>query len=221
MNVITTAIEGVVIIEPRIFEDARGYFFESFSQREFDEKVAPILGHTVTFVQDNESKSSYGVMRGLHFQRPPYTQSKLVRCVKGAVLDVAVDIRKGSPTYGQHVECLLCAHDEEGERIAREYENKSRSSFLVPPSSMIGLQFFVPRGFAHGFAVLSETAVFQYKCDEFYHPEADGGISILDDSLGIDWRIPTDKAILSEKDTKHSLLKDFDTPFNVNTNLYK
>ena len=207
MNVIKTAIDGVVIIEPRIFEDARGYFFESFSQREFDEKVAPILGHTVTFVQDNESKSSYGVMRGLHFQRPPYTQSKLVRCVKGAVLDVAVDIRKGSPTYGQHVECLLCAHDEEGERIAREYENKSHSSFLVPPSSMIGL-------------VLSETAVFQYKCDEFYHPEADGGICILDDSLGIDWRIPTDKAILSEKDTKHPLLKDFDSPFYINENLY-
>ena len=220
MNVIKTAIDGVVIIEPRIFEDARGYFFESFSQREFSQKVAPILGHTVTFVQDNESKSSYGVMRGLHFQRPPYTQSKLVRCVKGAVLDVAVDIRKGSPTYGQHVECLLCAHDEEGERIAREYENKSRSSFLVPPSSMIGLQFFVPRGFAHGFAVLSEIAVFQYKCDEFYHPEADGGISILDDSLGIDWRIPTDKAILSEKDTKHPLLKDFDSPFYINENLY-
>ena len=135
--------------------------------------------------------------------------------MKGAVLDVAVDIRKGSPTYGQHVECLLCAHDEEGERIAREYENKSHSSFLVSPSSMIGLQFFVPRGFAHGFAVLSETAVFQYKCDEFYHPEAEGGISILDDSLGIDWRIPTDKAILSEKDTKHPLLKDFDSPFDI------
>ena len=220
MNVIKTAIDGVLIIEPRIFEDARGYFFESFSQREFDEKVAPILGHTVTFVQDNESKSSYGAMRGLHFQRPPYTQSKLVRCVKGAVLDVAVDIRKGSPTYGQHVECLLCAHDEEGERIAREYENKSHSSFLVPPSSMIGLQFFVPRGFAHGFAVLSETAVFQYKCDEFYHPEADGGISIVDDSLGIDWRIPIDKALLSEKDTKHPLLKDFDSPFDINVDLY-
>lgn len=220
MNVIKTAIDGVVIIEPRIFEDARGYFFESFSQREFDEKVAPIVGHTVTFVQDNESKSSYGVMRGLHFQRPPYTQSKLVRCVKGAVLDVAVDIRKGSLTYGQHVECLLCAHDEEGERIAREYENKSHSSFLVSPSSMIGLQFFIPRGFAHGFAVLSETAVFQYKCDEFYHPEADCGISILDDSLGIDWRI-ADKAILSEKDTKHPLLKDFDSPFDIKIDLYK
>jgi len=187
MNVIKTAIDGVLIIEPRVFEDARGYFFESFSQREFDEKVAPILGHTVTFVQDNESKSSYGVMRGLHFQRPPFTQSKLVRCVKGAVLDVAVDIRKGSPTYGQHVAVELT-------------EDNHR-------------QFFIPKGFAHGFAVLSETAVFQYKCDEFYHPEADGGISILDDSLGIDWRIPTVQAILSEKDTKHPLLTDFDSPF--------
>ena len=182
MNVIKTAIEGVVIIEPRIFEDTRGYFFESFSQREFDEKVRPIV-----FVQDNESKSSYGVMRGLHFQRPPYTQSKLVRCVKGAVLDVVVDIRKGSPTYGQHVAVELT---EENHR-----------------------QFFIPKGFAHGFSVLSETAVFQYKCDEFYHPEADGGISILDDSLGIDWRIPVDKAILSEKDTRHPLLQDFESPF--------
>lgn len=182
MEVIKTAIEGVVIIEPRIFKDARGYFFESFSQREFEEKVGKI-----NFVQDNESMSSYGVMRGLHFQRPPYTQSKLVRCVKGAVLDVAVDIRKGSPTYGQHVAVELT---EENHR-----------------------QFFVPRSFAHGFAVLSETAIFQYKCDNFYHPEADGGISILDDSLGIDWRIPTEHAILSEKDTKHPLLKDFDSPF--------
>ena len=182
-NVITTAIDGVVIIEPRIFEDARGYFFESFSQREFDEKVRP-----VTFVQDNESKSSYGVMRGLHFQRPPYAQSKLVRCAKGAVLDVAVDIRKGSPTYGQHVTVELT-------------EDNHR-------------QFFIPKGFAHGFVVLSETAVFQYKCDEFYHPEADGGINILDVSLGIDWIIK-DKAILSEKDTKHPLLKDFDTPFDI------
>lgn len=187
MNVIKTAIDGVLIIEPRVFEDARGYFFESFSQREFDEKVAPILGHTVTFVQDNESKSSYGVMRGLHFQRPPFTQSKLVRCVKGVVLDVAIDIRKGSPTYGQHVAVELTEDNH--------------------------LSMFIPKGFAHGFAVLSETAVFQYKCDEFYHPEADGGISILDDSLGIDWKIPTDKAILSEKDTKHPLLEDFDSPF--------
>ena len=182
MEVIKTKINGVYIIEPRIFNDARGYFFESYSQREFDEKI----GH-VEFVQDNESKSSYGVMRGLHFQRPPFTQSKLVRCVKGAVLDVAVDIRKGSPTYGEHVAVELT-------------EDNHR-------------QFFIPKGFAHGFAVLSDVAVFQYKCDEFYHPEADGGISITDESLGIDWRIPVDKAILSEKDTKHPLLKDFDSPF--------
>lgn len=189
MEVIRTAIDGVVIIEPRIFRDARGYFFESFSQREFDEKVRP-----VRFVQDNESMSSYGVMRGLHFQRPPYTQSKLVRVVKGAVLDVAVDIRKGSPTYGQHVAVELT---EENHR-----------------------QFFVPRGFAHGFAVLSQTAVFQYKCDNFYAPEADGGISILDDTLGIDWRIPVQQAILSEKDIRHACLKDFDSPFDYNMNLY-
>ena len=182
MNVIKTAIDGVFIIEPRIFEDSRGYFFESFSQREFDEKVGKI-----TFVQDNESKLSYGVMRGLHFQRPPYTQSKLVRCVKGSVLDVAVDIRKGSPTYGQHVAVELTEENH--------------------------LTVFIPKGFAHGFAVLSETAVFQYKCDEFYHPESEGGISILDDSLNIDWRIPTNQAILSDKDTKHPLLKDFDSPF--------
>lgn len=182
MIVLETSIEGVVIIEPRIFEDGRGYFFESFSQKEFDKMVRPI-----TFVQDNESKSSYGVIRGLHFQRPPYTQSKLVRCVKGAVIDVAVDIRKGSKTYGQHVAVELT-------------EDNHR-------------QLFVPKGFAHGFAVLSKTAVFQYKCDEFYHPEADGGISILDDSLGIEWNIPTEEVILSEKDTYHSLLKDFDSPF--------
>ena len=215
MNVINTAIDGVIIIEPRIFEDARGYFFESFSQREFDEKV-----RAVTFVQDNESKSSYGVMRGLHFQRPPFTQSKLVRCVKGAVLDVAVDIRNGSPTYGQHVECLLCAHDEEGERIAQQFAGHTFNGQCSIFNSQLGLQFFIPKGFAHGFAVLSETAVFQYKCDEFYHPEADGGISILDDTLGIDWRI-RDKAILSEKDTKHPLLKDFDSPFDIKVDLYK
>ena len=220
MEVIKTAIDGVVIIEPKVFGDKRGYFFESFSQREFDQKVAPILGHTIHFVQDNESMSSYGVMRGLHFQRPPYTQSKLVRCVKGAVLDVAVDIRKGSPTYGQHVECLLCAHDEEGERIANEY-NKSLTTNCSTLTAKVGRQFFVPRGFSHGFAVLSETAVFQYKCDEFYHPEVDGGISILDDSLGIDWRIPTDKALLSDKDTKHALLKDFDSPFTIDVDLYR
>lgn len=190
INVIKTDIKGVVIIEPKVFGDSRGYFFESWSQKDFDELVRPIK-----FVQDNESMSTYGVMRGLHFQRPPFTQSKLVRCVKGAVLDVAVDIRKGSPTYGQHVAVELT-------------EDNHR-------------QFFVPRGFAHGFAVLSETAVFQYKCDNFYASQADGGISILDDSLGIDWRIPTDKAILSEKDTKHACLKDFDSPFSITEDLYK
>lgn len=216
ISVHQTSIPGVVIIEPRVFKDARGYFFESYSQREFEEKVRKI-----NFVQDNESMSSYGVMRGLHFQRPPFTQSKLVRCVKGAVLDVAVDIRKGSPTYGQHVSCLLCAHDEEGKAIAKKYHEL----FNHLPSGetgegLCGLQFFVPRGFAHGFAVLSETAVFQYKCDEFYHPEADGGISILDESLGIDWHIPTDKALLSDKDTHHALLRDFDSPFSINQPLY-
>ena len=187
MEIIKTGIEGLLILEPRIFKDARGYFFESFSQREFEEKVGP-----VHFVQDNESMSSYGVMRGLHFQRPPYTQSKLVRCVSGAVLDVAVDIRQGSPTYGQHVAVELTAENHR--------------------------QFFIPKGFAHGFAVLSETAVFQYKCDEFYHPEADAGISILDESLGIDWRIPKDKAILSDKDTRHGMLADFQSPFTYPIN---
>ena len=221
MEVIKTAIDGVLIIEPKVFGDKRGYFFESFSQREFDEKVAPILGHKITFVQDNESMSSYGVMRGLHFQRPPYTQSKLVRCVKGAVLDVAVDIRKGSPTYGQHVECLLCAHDEEGARIAKQFAGHTFNCQFSIFNCQLGQQFFVPKGFAHGFAVLSETAVFQYKCDEFYHPEADGGISILDESLGIDWHIPTEKANLSDKDTKHPLLKDFDSPFDITVDLYK
>lgn len=220
MEVIKTAIDGVLIIKPKVFGDKRGYFFESFSQREFDEKVAPILGHTINFVQDNESMSSYGVMRGLHFQRPPYTQSKLVRCVKGAVLDVAVDIRKGSPTYGQHVACLLCGRDEEGVKIAEQFEKESLTANHSTLNAQVGLQFFVPRGFAHGFAVLSEIAVFQYKCDEFYHPEVDGGISILDASLGIDWRIPTENANLSEKDTKHALLKDFDSPFSMDVDLY-
>ena len=187
MEIIKTGIEGLLILEPRIFQDARGYFFESFSQREFEEKVG-----SVHFVQDNESMSSYGVMRGLHFQRPPYTQTKLVRCVSGRVLDVAVDIRQGSPTYGQHVAVELTAENHR--------------------------QFFIPKGFAHGFAVLSETAVFQYKCDEFYHPEADAGISILDDSLGIDWRIPMDKAILSDKDTRHGMLADFQSPFTYHIN---
>ena len=218
MEIIQTSIPGVLIIEPRVFKDSRGYFFESFSQREFDEKVKPILGHSINFVQDNESMSSYGVMRGLHYQRMPYTQSKLVRCVKGAVLDVAVDIRKGSPTFGQHVSCLLTGRDEEGMKIAEQWEKE----FLIPNSSaLIGLLFFIPRGFAHGFAVLSETAVFQYKCDEFYHPEADGGINIKDESLGIDWRIPMEKAILSEKDLKHACLKDAVLDFDINDKLYK
>ncbi|MDE5835936.1 MAG: dTDP-4-dehydrorhamnose 3,5-epimerase [Paramuribaculum sp.] len=190
MNVIKTAIPDVVIIEPRIFTDSRGYFFESYSKREFDEKVRP-----VDFVQDNESCSSRGVLRGLHFQRPPYTQSKLVRCVKGAVLDVAVDIRKNSPTFGKHVAVQLTEDNH--------------------------LALFVPRGFAHGFAVLSDIAVFQYKCDNFYHPEADGGVSILDTSLGIDWKMTLDSAILSEKDKNHPMLADFDSPFDINIDLYK
>lgn len=182
MEVIKTDIEGPLIIEPKVFGDARGYFFESFSQREFDAKVGELR-----FVQDNESCSRRGVMRGLHFQMPPFTQAKLVRCVRGAVLDVAVDIRRGSPTYGRHVAVELT-------------EDNHR-------------QFFVPKGFAHGFSVLSDVAVFQYKCDEFYHPEADAGISILDESLGIDWRIPLEEAVLSEKDTRHPLLSGFDSPF--------
>ena len=182
MKVTKTDIEGVLIIEPRLFNDARGYFFESYNRKNYEE-----AGITADFVQDNESCSTRGVMRGLHFQRPPYAQAKLVRCVKGKVLDVAVDIRKGSPTYGQHVAVEL---SEENHR-----------------------QFFIPRGFAHGFAVLSDTAVFQYKCDNYYHPEADGGISIQDDTLGIDWQIDPTEALLSEKDTKHPLLKDFDSPF--------
>ena len=214
MEVIKTAIEGVVIIEPKVFKDARGYFFESFSQREFEEKIRKI-----NFVQDNESMSSYGVMRGLHFQAPPFTQSKLVRCVKGAVLDVAVDIRKGSPTYGQHVDCLLCGNDMDNEEAQKKLSLSSSLS-CDAIASAIHRQFFVPRGFAHGFAVLSETAVFQYKCDNFYAPQADGGISIVDESLGIDWKIPTENALLSEKDTKHALLKDFDSPFSIDMNLY-
>lgn len=183
MEVIKTAIEGVLIIEPKVFKDARGYFFESFNAKEFAEKT----GLNINFVQDNESMSSYGVMRGLHFQRPPFTQSKLVRVVKGKVLDVAVDIRKGSPAYGQHVAVELT-------------EDNHR-------------QLFVPRGFAHGFAVLSETAIFQYKCDNFYAPQADGGICIKDDSLGIDWQIRIEKAILSDKDINQMYFKDLDSPF--------
>lgn len=182
MTITETDIPGVLILEPRVFADARGYFFESYSQREFEKAVGPIA-----FVQDNESKSQYGVMRGLHFQAPPFAQAKLVRCVRGKVLDVALDIRKGSPTYGRHVAVEL---SEDNHR-----------------------QFFIPRGFAHGFSVLSDEAVFQYKCDNYYAPQSEGGVSILDPTLGIDWRIEPEKAILSEKDTKHPLLANFESPF--------
>ena len=182
MEILDTDIEGPKILKPRIFNDSRGYFFESYSKRCFDEEIAK-----VDFVQDNQSRSSYGVIRGLHFQRPPYCQAKLVRCVKGKVLDVAVDIRKGSPTYGKHVAVELSEDNH--------------------------LQFFIPHGFAHGFSVLSDVAVFQYKCYDYYHPEAEGGISLLDPNLGIDWRIDPSKAILSDKDLRHCMLQDFDSPF--------
>lgn len=190
MKVLKTDIEGVLIIEPDVFGDCRGYFMESFSQRKFSEQVAD-----VTFVQDNESKSSYGVVRGLHFQKPPHTQSKLVRVVSGKVLDVAVDIRKGSPTFGKHVAVELSGDNHR--------------------------QIFIPKGFAHGFAVLSDEAVFQYKCDAFYAPESEGAIAWDDPEIGIDWRIPEDKVILSAKDRNHSLLKDADWLFDYNDDLYK
>ncbi len=182
MEIIDTKIEGLKILKPRVFNDSRGYFFESYSRRLFDHDVAE-----VEFVQDNESSSSMGVIRGLHFQKPPFSQAKLVRCVKGRVLDVAVDIRKGSPTYGEHVAVEMTEDNH--------------------------LQFFIPHGFAHGFAVLSETAVFQYKCDNYYHPESEGGISLLDPNLGIDWQVDLRNAILSEKDKNHPLLADFNSPF--------
>ena len=169
ITVVQTALSGLVVLKPRIFEDARGYFFESFSKRDLEELVGP-----VDFVQDNESLSSYGVVRGLHFQKPPFTQAKLVRCTRGRVLDVAVDIRRGSPSFGEH--------------------------FAVELSEENHLQFFIPKGFAHGFSVLSETAVFQYKCDEFYHPEADAGVLLTDPALGIDWKIAPEQMILSDKD---------------------
>lgn len=177
MNIIETDIKGVVIIEPRLFRDERGYFFESFNQNVFIEKVCKTM-----FVQDNESQSSYGVIRGLHFQKPPFAQSKLVRVVKGAVLDVAVDIRKGSPTFGKHVSVELT-------------EDNHR-------------QFFIPRGFAHGFSVLSEEVIFQYKCDSFYHPEAEGAIAWNDPDLNIDWKIPENLVVLSEKDMRNFRLRD-------------
>ncbi len=189
MEIVTTAIEGVVLLKPRIFGDERGYFFESYSQREFEKQVCRTV-----FVQDNESKSCYGVVRGLHFQKPPYAQSKLVRVVKGRVLDVAVDIRKGSPTFGKHVSVEL---SEENKR-----------------------QFFIPRGFAHGFAVLSEEAVFQYKCDNFYAPESEGSLAWDDPELGIDWRIPAEQVILSEKDRHHPRLGEAEFLFDYKENLY-
>ena len=189
MEVIKSDIEGVVIIEPRLFEDSRGYFFESFSEREFVEKVC-----NTHFVQDNESKSSYGVVRGLHFQRPPHAQSKLVRVVEGAVLDIAVDIRRGSPTFGRYVAVELSAENHR--------------------------QLFIPRGFAHGFAVLSDKAVFQYKCDNYYAPQSEGAIAWNDPAIGIDWRIPADKVILSAKDMAHPLLAECEELFNYNENLY-
>ncbi len=189
MNVIKTEIEGVVIIEPRLFKDSRGYFFESFSQRDFDSKV-----RRVDFVQDNESCSSYGVLRGLHFQKPPYAQSKLVRVIQGAVLDVAVDIRRGSPTFGRHVAVELTGDNRR--------------------------QLFIPRGFAHGFSVLSPTALFQYKCDNFYSPRHEGAIAWNDPTLGIDWRIPAPQVILSAKDTAHPLLEEAPWLFDYESKLY-
>ncbi len=177
MEIIKTQIEGVLIIEPRLFKDERGYFFESFNQKEFEDKICK-----TTFVQDNESKSTYGVVRGLHFQKPPFAQSKLVRVVKGAVLDVAVDIRKDSPTFGQHVAVELT-------------EDNHR-------------QFFIPRGFAHGFSVLSKEVIFQYKCDNFYAPQNEGAIAWDDPNLGIDWQISIDEILLSEKDKSHPRLAE-------------
>ena len=189
MEVIKTAIDGVVILEPKVFGDARGYFFESWSQRDFDTQVRP-----VRFVQDNESKSGYGVVRGLHYQKPPFAQSKLVRCVRGAVLDVAVDIRRGSPTFLQHVAVLLTAENHR--------------------------QVFIPKGFAHGFAVLSEEAVFQYKCDEFYHPEADAGIRLDDPRLGIDWQVPPEARLLSAKDLDRACIDLDHLDFDYANDLY-
>ena len=182
MEFIETEIEGVYLIRPRVFEDARGYFFESFSQQEFDKNITP-----VRFVQDNQSRSSRRVVRGLHFQRPPHAQAKLVRCTRGSVVDVAVDLRKTSPTFGRH--------------IAVELSEENR------------LQLFIPRGFAHGFAVVSDEAVFEYKCDNYYAPQSEGGISILSPELKIDWPVCIADANLSPKDLMLPLWKDFDNPF--------
>lgn len=182
MKVINTKIKDLFILEPKVFTDPRGYFFESYSKRNFDREVGE-----VNFVQDNESCSVKGVIRGLHFQKPPYTQAKLVRCVKGEVLDVAVDLRKDSPTYGQYVSVILTEENH--------------------------LQFFIPKGFAHGFEVLSDVAVFQYKCDEYYHPEAEGGIDAFDPFLNIDWKTLQENAIVSEKDKIYPSFSEFKSPF--------
>ena len=189
MKVIKTSIEDVVIIEPTLLGDSRGYFFESYSQKEFNKQVRPIK-----FVQDNESKSKYGVVRGLHFQKGKDAQSKLVRVVNGRVLDVAVDIRKGSPTFGKYVAVELT-------------EDNHR-------------QLFIPRGFAHGFAVLSETAIFQYKCDNFYAPQSEGAIAWNDPEIGIDWQLPIEDILLSAKDSNHPMLKDATDLFNYTTDYY-
>ena len=189
MEVVKTNIEGVVILEPKVFADNRGYFFESYSEKDFAMQVAQ-----VRFVQDNESKSRYGVLRGLHFQLPPYAQSKLIRVVKGAVLDVAVDIRRGSPTFGQHVMVEL---NEDNHH-----------------------QLFIPRGFAHGYVVLTDEAVLQYKCDSFYAPQYEGAIAWDDPDLAIDWKVPAEKIILSAKDMSNPRLKDVEYLYDYNENLY-
>lgn len=179
MNIIRTDIPDLLIIEPDIYGDSRGYFFESFSQRKFEEAT----GIKVDFVQDNESRSSYGVVRGLHFQKSPYAQAKLVRVVRGRVRDIAVDLRPDSPTFGKYHAIELSEDDHR--------------------------QFFIPKGFAHGFSVLSEDAVLQYKCDEYYAPESEGGIAWNDPDLDIDWQIPEDKMIISPKDQNHPTLKEY------------
>ena len=189
MKITKTEIEGVVIIEPHIFEDARGHFFEAFSEREFAEKVC-----NCHFVQDNEAKSSYGVVRGLHFQLPPYAQSKLVRVVAGAILDVAVDIRRGSPTFGKYIAVELSGDNHR--------------------------QLFIPRGFAHGFRVLRGDAILQYKCDNMYAPQSEGSILWNDPTLNIDWGISADRAILSAKDTTAPTLELCDTLFDYKTDYY-
>lgn len=190
MSIVKTELEGVYIIEPKVFGDSRGYFFESYSKERFFQET----GYGIDFVQDNESMSSYGVLRGLHFQKGEHAQSKLVRVVQGKVLDVAVDVRKGSPTFGKHVGVELSGENHR--------------------------QLFIPRGFAHGFVVLSETAVFQYKCDNYYAPQSEGAVAWNDPELGIDWGVPAEDILLSEKDRNHPVLKDAPELFDYNAKLY-